>query len=226
MTATEKWNDPWFSTLPIQHKLFWIYLLDNCNHAGIWEANIPLLKFHLGDNYEMEKDLFENKVFEYSPGKYFIQNFIDFQYGELKEDNRAHLSVINILKKEGLYKTLISPLQGDKDKDKDKDIDKDKDKDKDNAEIIFIYDLYPSTDKNNNKRSTGKCSKDKDKISKLIKSIGFEQLKLRIENYLKNCDRTKEWLKNFSVLLNNLPEIVEEIKQEENKKAERQWYKA
>jgi len=78
--------------------------------------------------------------------------------------------------------------------------------------IQEIYDLYPSTDKNNNKRPTGKCSKDKDKILKLIKSIGFEQLKLRIEDYLKNCDRTKEWLKNFSVLLNNLPEIAVEVK--------------
>jgi hypothetical protein len=92
--------------------------------------------------------------------------------------------------------------------------------------IQDIYDLYPSSDKNNNRRPTGKCSKDKDKISKLIKNIGFEQLKLRIEDYLKNCDRTKEWLKNFSVLLNNLPEITEEAKPEENKKAERQWYKA
>lgn len=77
------------------------------------------------------------------------------------------------------------------------------------SEVINIYNLYPAVDTNNNNRSTGKGSKDKDKIARMIKDIGYDQLKTRIENYLQNCNRSKEWLKNFSVLLNNLPEIVE-----------------
>lgn len=121
MTATEKWNDPWFSELSVINKLFWLYLLDNCNHAGIWEYNERLLKFHLGSDFEIDKVAFKDKIKEYKPGKYFISNFVDFQYGELKEENRAHLSVMSLLKKEGVYKPLKSPLQGDKDKDKDKD---------------------------------------------------------------------------------------------------------
>jgi len=37
LTATEKWNDPWFCGLNIEDKLFWIYLCDNCDHAGIYK---------------------------------------------------------------------------------------------------------------------------------------------------------------------------------------------
>jgi len=34
-TDTEKWNEDWFLEIINPHKLFWIYICDNCNHAGI-----------------------------------------------------------------------------------------------------------------------------------------------------------------------------------------------
>jgi hypothetical protein len=121
-TATDKWDDPWFFGLNNTNKLFWLYLLDNCNHAGIWQVNIKLVEFRIKD-FVYEPEVFKDRIFELSSEKWFIRKFVDFQYGELNKDNRAHQSVISILQKEGAYKGHTSPLLGAKDKDKDKDKD-------------------------------------------------------------------------------------------------------
>lgn len=118
-TATEKWDDPWFHMLAPNLKLAWFFLLDKCDHAGIWNVNTYLIQFHLGFIPTVSE--FGGRVLELSAEKWFIPKFIQFQYGPLDEKNRAHLSVIDRLKKEGIDKGLLSPLQGAKDKDKDTD---------------------------------------------------------------------------------------------------------
>lgn len=111
-TATEKWDDPWFYHLPTHLRMGWIYLLDKCNHAGIYNVNYALMEFHLGN--KMEPKDFNGRVVELSADKWFIPRFVEFQYGELNEVNRAHKSVIDILKREGACKGLIRSLQGRK----------------------------------------------------------------------------------------------------------------
>src|SRR3990167_71342 len=98
-TATEKWHDPWFYSLNPQTKLAWIFILDKCNHAGIWNVNPNLMKFHIGFVSAIED--FGGRVLALNQDKWFIPKFIEFQYGELSDANRAHLSVISLLKKEG-----------------------------------------------------------------------------------------------------------------------------
>jgi hypothetical protein len=118
-TATEKWDDPWFFKLNDKIKLAWIFLLDKCDHAGIWNVNPSLIDFHLGFVPEVQD--FGGRVIELTHEKWFIPKFVLFQYGELNQENRAHLSVISRLEKEGAYKLLTSPSQGAKDKDKEKE---------------------------------------------------------------------------------------------------------
>lgn len=122
-TDTEKWADPWFRKLPGLYQRLWLFLLDQCDHAGLWKVDIELASFMLGENIDIAKaeKVLSGRIEKINDEKWFIPKFILFQYGELNDKNRAHLSVINLLKKEGLYKPLISPLQGAKDKDKDKD---------------------------------------------------------------------------------------------------------
>jgi len=127
LTATEKWVDPWFCGLTVQEKLFWIFIVDNCNHAGIWKVNWPLVNFYIKD-FVFNEDNFNGRILKLKDDKWFIPKFIEFQYGVLNPENRLHLSVINILKKEGAYKGLNSPLQGLKDNNKRKNKDKDKGK--------------------------------------------------------------------------------------------------
>lgn len=74
---------------------------------------------------------------------------------------------------------------------------------------IFLYSMYPSTDKNNQGRSTGKCGKCKDKIEAILKTRSFEELKTVFENYLLLSEKKGSWLKNFETFLNQLPDPVE-----------------
>lgn len=124
-TATEKWIDPWFCSLTPINKLFWIYLLDNCDHAGIWKVNWPLVKFHLWEE-KIDPELFSGRIIVLSSDKWYIPKFIEFQYGELNETNNTHKSVLKILEKEGVFEGLDSPLAGLQYKGLDKGLDKDK----------------------------------------------------------------------------------------------------
>lgn len=133
-TATEKWIDTWFCNLKPKHKLLWIYMLDNCDISGVWEANLKLAGQHAAAKYDPDevRQIFAGKVFNV-PGredKWFIPNFIDFQYGELKPSVNLHSKILKMLDLYQIpYPYNIPPegLHGSpKDKDKDKEEDKDK----------------------------------------------------------------------------------------------------
>lgn len=149
-TDTEKWKKPFIRSMKAPYKLLWLYILDECDHAGIWQVDFEVAQIKIGEklNSETAKEFFAGKIYEFDGGeKWYIPDFIEFQYGELSEQNRAHNSVIRILEKYNLneIKPLISPLQGamDKDKDKDKDKEKDKYKDKDKEKQPEIELIYP-----------------------------------------------------------------------------------
>ena len=98
--------------------------------------------------------------------------------------------------------------QANSDNDNDIVIDNENDK-----EVEEIYLLYPTTDKNKDNQSTGKTSKNKQKIKKILESK--YPLKKAIEFYLSECNRTKCYLKNFGTFLNNLPdESTLDVKQQ------------
>lgn len=71
-----------------------------------------------------------------------------------------------------------------------------------------IYKLYPSKCPIQN-RSTGKCSKDKGRIARLLKTHSEEELTRIIQVTVENWTQSKTWFKNFSTFLNNLPDIEE-----------------
>lgn len=128
-TDTEKWKKSFIKSLPAEYKLFFLFLLDECDHAGIWHTELEVAEARLGIKLSLEKirGLFNERVVEFDGGtKMFIPDFINFQYGELNPANKVHKSVIEKLKKYGLM-GLVSPLQGamDKDKAKEKEMDKD-----------------------------------------------------------------------------------------------------
>jgi hypothetical protein len=134
-TDTDKWKKPFIRTMKAPYKLLWLYILDECDHAGVWQVDFDVAQIKIGEKLNATTALkfFEEKVVPFDNGeKWFIPDFIDFQYGTLNSENRAHNSVIQILDKHNLRqsleknKPLTSPLQGAMDKDMDKDKDKDK----------------------------------------------------------------------------------------------------
>lgn len=131
-TDTDKWKKPFIKQLPAPYKLLWLYILDDCDHAGIWQVDIDVANLRLGGSIKQDKaiQLFGSNIEILADGeKWFVRDFVDFQYGTLNIENRAHKSVLDLLNKANVNltnKPLISPLEGRKDKDKDMDKDKDK----------------------------------------------------------------------------------------------------
>ena len=131
-TDTNKWSKSWFMDLSTMDKLLWIYILDTCDHAGIWEANWKLVNFMTGLTLSGLPESFNKQVTPLDGKRYFIRDFVEFQYGILNDNNNAHRSVLNVLQKYNIKtlppnEPLNSPSQGAQDKDKDKDKVKDKD---------------------------------------------------------------------------------------------------
>ena len=136
-TDTEKYKKPFIRGLQGPYKLLWDYLYHDCNYAGIWIVDFEVAQIYIGQDMPVDKteairifnaDPEDPKIIEIDDGKkWFIPSFIEFQYGELNPQNRAHNSVITTLKKYNLYpltnKGLIRPLEGCKDKERDKDKD-------------------------------------------------------------------------------------------------------
>jgi len=134
LTDTAKWNEPFLRNLKSQYKLFWLYILDECDHAGVWICDFEVASLKIGEKITLKnaKEALQDNIIEIDNGKrLFIPYFIDFQYGILNQSNKVHASVLTILEKYNLVDAnnkplvwgIISPLQGAKDKDKDKDKD-------------------------------------------------------------------------------------------------------
>ena len=128
MTDTDKWKKRFLRELKPQHKLLWFYILDDCNHAGIWDVAIEVASIRVGEEliYDMLPQAFLDKIVIFDNGdKWFIPDFIDFQYGELNPNSNVHKSVIALLEKYNLQ-GYVKGSQGvettPQDKDKDKDI--------------------------------------------------------------------------------------------------------
>ena len=137
-TDTAKWRDSWFMDLPSKWKLAWIWIVDNCDHAGIVDANPRLMSFMVGEPIDGDEFIraMGGRVIKPKQGKWFVPSFVKFQYGgELNPQNSAHRGVMKLLdgisvsysssKSGSPYvapaKGLDSPCQGAQDKDKDKD---------------------------------------------------------------------------------------------------------
>jgi hypothetical protein len=139
LTDSLKWDDPWFMELSAEHKIFWLYILDACDHAGVWEVNFRLAEFKTGIRFvksELE-ETFSGRLHFINEKYWFILKFIDFQYNGIKNDNvgKSVQAIVHKYKLWGLVgavEGLVSPLAGSKvkDIDKDNDIDKEIDKEK------------------------------------------------------------------------------------------------
>jgi hypothetical protein len=129
------WKKGWFMKLPAHLKLFWQYLRDDCDAAGVWEPNFDIASVFVGESIS-EKDLevFGDRVEKLTNGKFWLTTFIEFQYNNnLSEKSPAHKPIISSLKKNRLYDRVfnrVSDTLQEKDKEKDKDKEKEQEKQK------------------------------------------------------------------------------------------------
>ena len=113
-TDNGKWKKRFFKTLSPKYKLLWIYILDDCDHAGIWEVDMEVAQLRIGEPLEEQKalELFNGNLVVIKGGdKWFIPDFISFQYGELNPNSRVHKSVLDLLEKNSIvYQQESVPL--------------------------------------------------------------------------------------------------------------------
>ena len=138
LTDSEKWQDPWFAELPQEDKLLWLYLLDACDHAGVWKVNVRFLNFSLGSTYTLETitKALGSRVYRISSEYLLIEKYLQFQHPKgLSDTNKPQKAAMDVLLKHNVLDRVIegygNPYHTSQDKDKDKDQDKDQDKDKD-----------------------------------------------------------------------------------------------
>lgn len=176
MTEVEKWKDPWFSNLTNDEKIVWLFLLDDCNHAGIWQVNLRRLNFECRTQLTQTElsNLLQDRIVVISDEKWFIPKFVSFQYKDLNSKSKPIVSVVDLLSKEGLIEVdskglvnLIIPNSNptitlNKGLDKGYDTTKDKDKDKDKElDMDKFKDKFKDMDKS--KDTSKDVSKDKEK---------------------------------------------------------------
>ena len=56
-TDSTKWDDPFFADLSNDYKLLWIYILDKCDHAGIYKVNKKMAEFCLNTKFDWKEVL-------------------------------------------------------------------------------------------------------------------------------------------------------------------------
>lgn len=130
-TETTIWDEDWFLNMPKEYMMFWFYLKDKCNHAGIWRPNLRLFEAIVGVKIDLKKAIeyfnFEkDRIQILKSGHWYILDFFSFQYGDtFNPANRVHKSIQDIYIQEDIILTSIRGLkevkEGGKDKDKDKD---------------------------------------------------------------------------------------------------------
>lgn len=113
-TDAKKWENEWFTDLPLKAKLAWIYICDKCEIHGVWKSNYKLATYQLGFalSENLLKEWFGNKVYSFDTDKILIVQFFEFQYGDSKDSWSAKIKAKNLLEALGFTiekNKLINP---------------------------------------------------------------------------------------------------------------------
>lgn len=106
--GTDIWGQDWFLDMPNEYKLFWNYILCECDHAGLYKVNVKTFGRMIESKINPDTALiFFNvekcRVRVITPSLWFIEDFITFQYGaQLNSANRMHNSILRLLGQVGV----------------------------------------------------------------------------------------------------------------------------
>jgi hypothetical protein len=102
--------------------------------AGVWSPNWTLASAYIGDEVgEADLAVFNGQLQKMEGGKFFVPDFIEFQYGQLSENCKPHQKVISLLKKYKLLERVSIPYtkgihtlqEEEEEEEKDKELEKD-----------------------------------------------------------------------------------------------------
>lgn len=118
-TDTEKWKKGFIRSLPPSYKLLWLYMLDDCDNAGVWQVEVEVASIRIGAklNEKEALKLFGNNVISFDEGsKWFIKEFVKFQQGvnhiaELNSNSNPHKSILRLVEQYKLLELEDNPKE-------------------------------------------------------------------------------------------------------------------
>ena len=118
-TDTEKWKKGFIRSLPPSYKLLWLYMLDDCDNAGVWQVEVEVASIRLGAklNEKEALKLFGDTVISFDSGtKWFIKEFVKFQQGvnhiaELNSNSNPHKSILRLVEQYKLLELEDNPKE-------------------------------------------------------------------------------------------------------------------
>lgn len=113
-TVTEKWTDHWFHRLTPISKLFFVYICENVDIAGVWEIDHERAAFDMGvTESQIESALRETEKCYISDGKFlWLRNFIKYQGNlPLNENVNAHKGIIKRINQSSMCGRILEELQ-------------------------------------------------------------------------------------------------------------------
>lgn len=111
-TDSDKWKDPWFKKLGGVSQLFWLFVLDTCDHAGIWKDQFDDFERISGFKLtEQDKLNFSDRILRIDEESFIVPKFIVFQYPNFNaERNNAHKGVLRSLEYYKLNYSIINEI--------------------------------------------------------------------------------------------------------------------
>jgi hypothetical protein len=135
-TETAKWEKPWFQDLAPHLKCLWLYMCDKADCAGVWEMNWKAASLFIGKTVtRADLEHFKGRVAEFGE-KLVIGSFIDFQYGKLSEECRAHIPIFRTLSKHSLSIGYSKAIHSLKEQEPEKETEQELEKETEAPKVI------------------------------------------------------------------------------------------
>jgi len=118
-TDTLVWDDDWFYELSPEYKLFWFYIKDDCDHAGIWKPKTKAFAKLTDINIDLDKALSyfnegKQRIRKLSNGYWFIEDFFCFQYVKksrlINLNSKVHKSIYDLYESMGISLSSVNGI--------------------------------------------------------------------------------------------------------------------
>ncbi|WP_138431876.1 hypothetical protein [Fodinibius saliphilus] len=118
-TKPSVWEKPYFTRLNLKQRLFWLYLNNRCDLAGVFQLHFPVDSAYLG--FKISEEFVTNfvdvlnkdstRLKKLNDQRLWLKNFVRFQQagkgGTLSSKSPPHKSIVRKLKEHGIFTEAV-----------------------------------------------------------------------------------------------------------------------